>query len=76
MLSHHICKFVSILTWRGHFHRAGPVIVEVAHFVGEFLHVIGLKLRSIFQNNIVRRCYSALSHILRNQKEIVPKRSS
>jgi len=50
-----------------------PVVVHVAEFVGESLHVIWLEATAVKYHIVVRRCDTTKAHSLTYYEEIIPE---
>ncbi len=61
-------SIVAIYTYR-------PVVVEMAQFVGEPLHLVRTQAHCIPHNVVVRWRHCALAYTLRYQEEVIPATS-
>ena len=49
-----------------------PVVVEMAEFVGQPLHVVGLQRGRVVNDVVMGRSDRSLTHALRHDEEVVP----
>lgn len=73
ILASHIGQFVRVLARSRYTYSAGPVVIHVRQFVGEFLEDIYPPLTLVMaKNDVVGGRDSSLTHVLRYQEEILP----
>lgn len=58
------CQFVSVLARRWYSNRSRPIIVQMAQFVAQPLHLVWLKLACIVKNDVMRRVDGTLPDVL------------
>ena len=71
VLAGHVRQFVRVLARGRDSHRSRPIVVHVGHLVRETLHVIGWQRQVVVHADKMRRSDSALTHVLRDEEEVV-----
>lgn len=63
-----------ILARGGYSDCPGPIVVQVAHFVGEPLALVWCHSAVVVDYDVVGRRHGALVHLLRDYQEVVPEK--
>lgn len=71
-LSHQEGQLVGVLAGSRDSDGSRPVVVEVAHFVGQALHVVRLQSSGVPDHVVVGGGHCSLPHRLRHQEEVIP----
>jgi len=70
-VANQVRKSMSVLHGRWHLDRARHVVVRIAKFVSQKLHLLGTAFRVVKDHHVVSRRHNALSRNLADQEEVV-----
>lgn len=74
VLSHHVRQLVGVLARSRHAHGSRPVVVNMRKFVTQLLQVVDLPLVFVVpERHVVCGRHRALSHVLRDEEEVLPE---